>query len=351
MVSDGVHTFGEFNEYIEYLVYRNLSNEHDGYLDHCEDCLRAAIAYNIRFDYARIWQWESDFIKYIMSLKNDPTRAIFPSLGSLIDDNSMSLVKDNEVERDYAELVLQVKDGKGPDMTCDLANDILLYSYKQRCLDAILGKNDTWTILFEIADPNTFAKNVRRAFDIFVAQVEESAKELSQSDTLQKPFSNLAMSQNEKDALIQLVTLFNRVDLKTDYALVARPSLSIYLADFYMMPGLEKAMGNNQSLMDNCFVQSTDQTDRIVKLYLEFGYALNDYRYFEEYHHFFERWYKEVYLNRHFRYHQPFIDQRFLTQRKQGESLADMFLRQRQQDAARCNRGAAEDAQTANDEN
>lgn len=320
-------------DYIEYLVFRNLSNEDDGYLDHCKQFLQAAIRevenkfYDYRIDGIRAEEWEHYFIKYLYGLMNNPTKAICPNLDSLIENKTM-LRGGNEVERDYANLVHQEENGKCPDLGFDASNPFLLNTYKQKSIDAICQRNDEWANRFDITS-SFFAKNVMEAFEIFAKEVEPEAVSLSASDSLSKPFSNLVLSQEE---MVDLVSRISSISggINTGYRSGDAPKMDLFVADFSNLPWLQNAL-NPTAAPGVTTIQSDNAPDRIIKLRIEFGYSFDDYRYFDVYRHYFEDFLKRNRENTYASHHQPFIDKRFLTERRPGESLAEMFEREAQE--------------------
>jgi hypothetical protein len=329
-------------EYVKYLVYRNLSNEDDGYLDHCKHILHAAIRevenkfHDCRIDGIRVEEWEHRFIKDLYGLMNNPTKAIYPNLENLIDNNTSLLREGNEVERNYAAMVRQDKDGKRPDMSFDAGNPFLLYTHKQKCIDAISQRNDEWAKRFDITFGN-FAKNVTEAFEVFAKEVVAEAALLSASDCLRKPFSNLVLSQEESAHLASRISA-SSCGINTDYMRLDGPKMDFVVADFNNLPWLQNAMFPHvngmpaYNSMENVEVQNTEMPDRITKLHFEFGQSFDDYLYFDDYRLCFEDFLRRYRESPSALAHQPFVDKRFLTERREGETLADMFAREAAED-------------------
>lgn len=329
-------------EYVKYLVYRNLSNGNDGYLDHCKHILHAAIRevenkfHDCRIDGIRVEEWEHRFIKDLYGLMNNPTKAIYPNLENLIDNNTSLLREGNEVERNYAAMVRQDKDDKRPDMSFDACNPFLLYTHKQKCIDAISQRNDEWAKRFDITFGN-FAKNVTEAFEVFAKEVVAEAALLSASDCLRKPFSNLVLSQEESAHLASRISA-SSCGINTDYMRLDGPKMDFVVADFNNLPWLQNAMFPHvngmpaYNSMENVEIQSSEMPDRITKLHFEFGQSFDDYLYFDDYRLYFEDFLRRYRENPSALDHQPFVDKRFLTERREGETLADMFAREAAED-------------------
>jgi len=327
--------FSQFEEYVWYLVCRNLSNEENGYLDECKRCLTAAIneinLLEYKWEGAKVEEWESNYIKYLNDLSKDNTRSVWPSLDNLYNERESCLVRNNDVERDYALLVRQATDGRTPELKFDLNQDKLLYTYKHRCFEDLASKNANWENFFVIGEgPSLFARNMKVAFEAFAEEVKKVGLELSKSNVLSKPFSQLALSAAEQGTITLTIDAFNRITVATQYQMDGAPSMEVVVADFNNMPWLQTALfpaWNN--MLDRTLAQDDTMSDRIIKLYVEFGHALDDYRYYYDvYRPYFMGLYDSMSRSSRTRHHQPFIDKRFLTHRKPGESLAEMFARE-----------------------
>ena len=303
-----------FEEYVKYLVYRNLSNEDDGYLDDCKKCIEKAIKAiafkEHRMDGLKVDEWEVNFIKYLNSLKNDSTRSIWPSLDELYDSGNACLVKDNSLETDYARLVAQT--GDGPDLTYNLNEAHLLYTYKKKCIDEIEKSDHQWHDLFDISKgSDVFASNVKVAFERFEKEAKKTGDEISNDSTLKKPFASIRFNEDDQTKLANTIEAFNHVSLATQYQMQDQQNVSIYVGDFNQLAWLNaKLFPQGYDEMIKSKAQDDQTTDRIFKLYVEFGHPFDDYRYFKDvYKPFFETFYKEN--KNKARHHQPFIDKRF----------------------------------------
>lgn len=307
-----------FDDYIDYLVYRNLSNDQEGYLDDCKNCLTAAInAINFaehKKDGLKVSEWENDFIKYLNSLSTDNTRSVWPSLNELYNSDNSCLVQGNSVERDYATLVIQASESNSPDLTYNINNNHLLYSYKRKCIDAIERDDAKWANYFDISKgADAFARNVKVAFEIYEKEVEKVGYELSMSESLRKPFADLTLNTEEQKRLATTIESFNRVSLATQYHMQDQPNVGIYVGDFNRLTWLDQKLfptGYNQMLKSRA--QDNQMGDRVFKLFVEFGYPLDEYRYYKDvYKPYFDAFYKDAKQKPNSRHHQPFIDKRF----------------------------------------
>ena len=167
---------------------------------------------------------------------------------------------------------------------------------------------------------------IRKAFGAYAQKVKQKAEELANAPELSKPFAAVFrnLSSEEQRVLTDKLNSFDSISLST-HSHLQRPLMSLYLADFNNMPGLQGTLAQGQPSMNNHFVQSIDKPDRVVKFNVEFGYTPVDNRYYDRYKAEFERC---LQIPERIRDYQPFIDKRFLFNRKEGETLADMFLRE-----------------------
>lgn len=307
-----------FDQYIDYLVYRNLSNEEEGYLDECKQRLAAAIKF-IGFDEHKkdgklVNEWELDYVKYLNTLSIDRARSVWPSLDRLYNKDNGCLVKDNEVERDYASLVSQTEAGNDPDLTYDLNKSKLLYTFKHECFKSIEKNNGKWKDYFDMSvSQDAFVTNMEVAFETYEKEVDSVGLELSNSSILKKAFSQLVLSNEDQNRIIQTMDGFDEVNLAGAYHTQGQPHIEIYVGDFRSMAWLNNGLfpnGNNST--DKTPVQDNTMDDRVFKLYVEFGHPLNVYRYFNDvYKPYFETFHAEALRNPKKRHHQPFIDKRF----------------------------------------
>lgn len=307
-----------FDDYIDYLVYRNLSNEEEGYFDECKQNLKAAIKI-IGFaehekDGRKINDWESDYVKYLNTLRNDTTRSVWPSLDQLYSKDNACMVANNDVERDYASLVTQAEAENGPDLTYNLKTSTLLYTYKHQCFESIAKSNGKWNEYFDMSKgKDTFATNVKVAFETFEKEADSMGLEISKSSTLKKPFADLTFSADDQTEIFQTMNNFDEVNLAGVYHMQEAPYVEIYVGDFERMTWLGgRLFPVGQNSLDKAKVQDKTMDDRVFKLYVEFGHPLNEYRYFKDvYKPFFEKFHAEALSNPKKRHHQPFIDKRF----------------------------------------
>lgn len=312
-----------FDQYIDYIVYRNLSFDSIGYLDDCKEYLKKAINaihfVEFEIDDVKVSDWKDNYCKYLNGLLSDRTRAVYPNLGLLYDQDHGDLVVGNQVEQDYATIVFQ--NGAVPDMTYDLGKNQLIYTYKNECFNK-LAQNNKWNSYFVMSRTDTFAANIRVAFEEYSKVVKEKAEELSRLPILSKPFTGLTLSQDERKELIDTLEAFDSITLAARYEMDVKPNVSIYVADFAQMQWLNAGLfppGYNQ--MEKTGVADNTITDRVVKLYVEFAHPIDDYRYYEEYLTYYRAYLKGYKAKP--RHHQPYIDLRFWD--NGCSSIAELF--------------------------
>lgn len=321
---------GFFELYLEYIVFRNLSFENSGYLDDCRVYLKKAIAAidlpGFEIDEVKVVEWEQNYFKYINGLISDNTRAVYPNLNMLFDGRDF--VKGNQVEQDYVSLVAH--NGTNPDLTYNLGNARLIYTFKNACFDK-LSQNRKWDSYFVMDRTDVFAANIRVAFEEFSKMVKEQAEDLSKSPALSKPFTGLNLSQDERKGLIQTLEAFDSITLATRYEMDVKPNVSIYVADFNQMSWLNSGLfppGYNQ--MEKTGVSDNTIADRVVKLYVEFGHPIDDYRYYEDEYLKYYKSYLTEFRGKP-RHHQPYIDLRFWN--SDCDTVAELFDRNVRKDA------------------
>lgn len=315
-----------FKRYVAFVVCRNLSED---YFAHCEENLLAAIKQidisTYVLDGKKVADWELDFVQFVRCLKEDDTRFVWPSLDILIDVTIDKLHDSGkiELERYYAEFVTPSDDGQTPKLHYNLDNDKLLYTHKQKCIESLF-KEDKSVALFDMdCDAAHYAMKISSAFDTFANEVKKQSGEFLETAGLSVPFEHVYahLSTNEKG---EIRTILNSP---------VRLSFSTSCSYYYHLSRREVVIGERVGDLCNMFdthcVESSLMPDRIVKVVAESAYALNDYRYYDSYKKAFERY---LQIPENDQQYQPFIDKRFLTNRQKGESLADMFLRESEQD-------------------
>ncbi len=291
--------------YIKYLVYRNLSNEDNGYLDNCKKKINAAIDaidFNqLKIEGVKVCELRSEYIKYLTELKNDLNRRIYPSLNTLFNFDTTSFVANNFVESKYMELIAQSANGL-PDFrktgkdenNNELQN--LLYQHKASCIENMKHNETSWSNYFEMNDSinaDTFAENIKLAFSSFVKEAKRKAESISLDSSLSKPFPQL--NPDEQANLIETMQSYQSINLSVNYSRANNAHTSIVVGDLVNNLSWLKAglfpQNNSQAAyntMEKVEVQSTDMPDRVVLLFVRFGYALNDYSYYDIYKDKFE---------------------------------------------------------------
>ena len=295
-----------FKDYVTYLVYRNLCNADDGYFDRCRENLKEAIksvnldSYELS-DGTNVAEMELEYKKYLNKLKNDTKRWVYPDLNALYNFETSSFVAGNEVEQKYSMLVEQKEDGGPVLVKKDIQgydnHDNLLFEYKKQCVNTLRHRDVQWERCFEMSDndtPDVFGRKIRAAFDSFVKVAMSKAEDLSQDDSLKIPFHTLNLDVTTQNQLISRIDNFREISLSVKYQRNRNPSTSLVVGDFtqnaWLQAGLfpatrGQAGANNMSGLP---VQSTAMPDRVVSLFVRYGHALNDYRYYSQYETFFK---------------------------------------------------------------
>ncbi|MGP1447826.1 MAG: tubulin-like doman-containing protein [Candidatus Limimorpha sp.] len=323
-----------FEQYLDYLIARNLSNAADGYLDRCIQCLDNAI-HNINIsqyrlpDGSKLMDWERDYIKYLSSMNNDPTRYFYPSLDTLCPNGT--LVSNNALDAAYGGFVQQAA-GQNVPVLSDTGQSQELYHYKQTLLKQFLTKNPSWQTFFSIDNGgNSFDQHARAIFDNYVREVCAYAQDFFAKDpALTRNFSDAysQMDVNEQDKLAGHLKAFNRVTLSLDDPVAQNSTQTVYVGDFQNqnLAQLKKTLMPPAGQMKVEFGEDAKINDRVVKVFVEFGHDLSEYAYYETYTEFFKGWLRGGCD------HQPYIHKDFLPYIKEHlsdqkpSSLADLFV-------------------------
>lgn len=324
-----------FENYIDYLVARNLSNENDGYLDVCGNSLSEAID-NIQIESrklpesdVKIKDWHKEFGKYLTSLRADQTRKFIPELPENLLDQ-----KSNNLFSQYESLVAQ--NGDNPDFSLDLTNKKLLYTFKHEIMDEMLHENGSWERdWFVIKDnANTFAEHCSTILDDYMRRVVEKANSnrLSRSETLSIPFMDVYkdLDAKKKDGVIE--ALVSYADVTMSMTKAAENYGTITGQTVYLSNGLDKKEGLGKTLLEETKkkisggqmgvnISGSVISDRLIKLYVRSGYGFDDYEYFDEYGSAFDTYYGNPSSDQH----QCFIHKEFLKAKLESKTLNEMF--------------------------
>lgn len=323
-----------FDAYIDYLVYRNLSNENDGYFDVCRNCLATAVD-NIQTESRtlpnsdnQIREWERKFEYYLTSLRTDKTKKLIPEL-----PENLLKQKNHELDRSYATLVIQTDDNK-PDLSWDENNGKLLYSFKKQIMNEILSENGTWDSNWFLIEGNSFANHCSTILDEFMRKVVEKANAscLSQNEALSIPFMDVYKDldvNSKKDVEDALV---NYADIALSLTKPAESYGTISGQIVYLSKGLNEREGIGKELKTETTkritggrmgvsISSSVISDRLIKLYVRSGYGFDDYEFFKEYSNYFATYYRNSSQD----CHQCFIHKKFLTARNEGMTLNELF--------------------------
>lgn len=321
--------------YIDYLVARNLSHENEGFLDVCRNCLSDAID-NIQVESRtlpdseiKIKKWDFEFGKYLTSMRADQTRKFIPEL-----PENLLNQKNNELIKLYESLVIQDEDK--PDLSWNMTNKKLLYTFKHEIMDEMLSANGSWERnWFVIKDgTNTFADHCSVILDDYMKRVVEKANSvrLSRSETLSIPFMDVYKDLDDKKKDDVIDALVSYADVTMSMTKAAENYGTITGQTVYLSNGLDKQEGLGKSLLEETKKNITSGqmgvnisgsviSDRLIKLYVRSGYGFDDYEYFSEYGSAFDTYYGNPSSDQH----QCFIHKEFLKAKLQGMTLNELF--------------------------
>lgn len=295
--------------YFKYLVYRNLSNDDNGFLDNCKNRIDAAISsiklqdQNYKVEGVKISDLDSEYRKYLNELKNDINRRIYPDLSTLYNFNASVFVAGNSVERKYANLVAQQNpevaqgiNGGLPDFRTNVIGENnqelgnLLYKHKATCVESLKTNETTWVNYFTIDDnvnAISFAENIKLALASFFKVAQEKADSLSLDPSLSIPFPQLTPEAQAN--LVNTMQSYQTINLSVNYSRTSNAHTAIVVGDLIKLSWLKNGLFpqvNGQAAyntMERVEVQSTDMPDRVELLFVRFGYALNDYSFYGTY--------------------------------------------------------------------
>lgn len=317
------HCKTAFDHYIDYLIIRNLCNDNDGYLDTTRKCLIDAVD-NIQVEGRKlpgsdimIKDWEKRYKNYLNTLKADNTRKLIPEL-----PNNLLDQQNNELERKYAELVLQISDEDLPDLTYDVNNKNLLYSFKKKIIDDLLNDNKSWTRDKFSFENKAFAEHCSTILDEFMKKAIKEAERLSQSSSLSIPFMDKYAdldSQKKKDVEN---ALRDYADIALSLTKPAEGYENLTGQIVYLSDNLDENEGLGQRLKEitakkytggqmGVSISNSVVSDRIIKLFVKSGFGFDDYSFFKEY----ERAFFTYYGNPTADHHQCYIHKDFLKAR------------------------------------
>lgn len=308
-----------FKLYVEIMVNRHLSN--DGVFDDCRDMLTEILKkINIEeFEIVpnskrKLVRWENHFINDLIDLPNDPTRKFTKDTNTLL--SGVYLSKNCDFPRKYAEIVRQSDDKKTPEMiylqqdgeTLQTEDGTLLW-YKEKIVRAMGLEPENYR-------PDVLLNNINYVLETIVKQTQIEANEIIfTEESLKEPISaqlNSVAAQKKwaKELVNAQETFFNKRSNDT------HPRKAIYLGHFgqtgtgaLMQQAIQGAQGYDQNVDTFTDDQAGYWDDRYVKVFVDMGYSLNQYYFFDGYEDGFKRYYENNRNN--WARHQPFSSRQF----------------------------------------
>jgi hypothetical protein len=328
-----------FDYYLEYLVYRNLTNGDDGFLDDCRRCIVRAID-NINEEGRKlpnseliINEWELRFARYLTSLKADTTRKLIPALP----DNILSQAN-NELDAKYNGIINQIEDGSRPVLDSKAPTGrSYLYDFKKLVIEELLRNNRTWEN--EKFTIQNFSDSVGIILDEYMKKVlslaesQRVSRHSSLSIQFMEIYSNILEDEEKEDVKKALSTY---ADLALSLTQPAANSPTTTGQIVYLSKNLDENTGLGKELKEmtdagnkmGVSVSNSSVADRLIKLYVKSGYSFNDYEYFDIYREEFDRYY----ANPTDDLHQCYIHKEFLKARKRRMSLTQLFEKDAEDD-------------------
>ena len=314
------------NVWLNYEVSKALSSGRDvditvqnhGYLDNCKEFVEIIAKRNFSLETEQE-HWDVNLKKEVCFLKQKNDRSYIPNLDTLVDDQC-NFVPDSPMVVTYDRVMIdnpaQANFTQG---TCTPA------TLHERIMDEMRNNEDDCH-LDKLFDPTPGVCNnlcSSRQANQFVAKYVETAKKqidllLNANESYQQLFADDVLTrlqylpQQERMKICLNYAHYDDVQMKTTnmlndavttytYHLISNASNIPLMHAFGILDATGQKSSNTDHSPTNFFFE-----DKIVKIIVKSGYRINDYRFFEVYKDFAER-YIEVGRN-----YDPFIDKRFL---------------------------------------
>lgn len=313
----------------------DIKDKDSGYLDHCKEFVFHAMEMHLPKDNE---QWESIFTKQVAQLKLREDKCYFPSLDSLTDDeqhiNPMSAI----VEL-YEKGIMVVDDGKASfeNGTCTPSS---LHKIILERISADKELKRSGIDIDQLFDPTPGHGNnlndkdaVQRFIYAYVRIAEQVIAELISNNQYAQRFiaddivsSLFKLPEEERNAICKTYADYDKTNLcvMTGGRYYDHPFVfHINGKERYANPKLENVLGLYPLSFEEWLCVPACR-DKIMKLIVRIGYGVDDSRAFDYSSKLASRLMNPVF--------NPYIDKRFVTDRKPGESLADMFAREAAKD-------------------
>ena len=329
---DNIKTFLlHLSRWLSYHVARALSsspksgdeiNIRDrGYLDICQDFLKIAKKEcELEED---LEKWETLFKNEVANLKAKDNRCYIPNLDSIVKNGEV--LEKSQLVSLYNSIVLP-SNGNMLDGTCtivELHQEVLRKLESDPELGRRVNGDEGYMAAMFDPDPNR-TDGLRGNAMAFSTEYVTVAKSIisdivKRNKAVQKEFSSNIIQRLTQRGKDEQATIFSRfheyggVNLQTQpMAAGAITQQVLYISDFHGNTELQKKLGINIALSSS-IIDQPEFGDKIVKLIVNCGYCIDDYRYFDDYKRFAE---EKLVDNIS---HDPFIDKRFLGQPVNGK--------------------------------
>jgi len=297
-------------ELIKQKLYVELSEGTTGFLDNCKISIKNFndnISINIVTE-----NWLSTFKKYLTELEKDESKSILPAISSLMNQNG-DLIEGNKLDELYNQIVLRNPSNKQLPLLeyNDLENEDTVYKIKKKIVDEINGFSDNFHPKASI--------NHQAKFDLFIEELVIYANKIIEKNPIinqyfKQPITDFLkiseIGSKEYEKICNKYKNYQAVEF-TNYT-ISETGKSKYFVCLANFSGNEKLKAdlNVGEDMKCKLLENPFYNNKIVKLIVELGYNINEYKFYnEQYKTFFVDYFNEKRENFD---HQPFIHKDFL---------------------------------------
>ena len=321
------------SRWLEYCVARALSSsprnnddikiQNRGYFDLCQDFLKIAKK-GCELEEKKE-NWETVFKKDVADLKGKKNRCYIPTLDTIVKNGEV--VQKSQLVSIYENSIIQTLNGNLLEGTCsipELHQEVL----RQLESDPELGKRTYneegyLTAMFD-PDPNridTLRNYVKSFVTEYVHRAEIIISDVvKRNQNVQNLFKTNIVQRLGQCGEEEQTIIFSKFHAYDDVNLHTQPMATgatlqqvLYISDFHGNTELQEKLGINIALSSS-IIDQPEFGDKIVKLIVNCGYNIGNYRYFDDYKQFAEQELKGRIS------HDPFIDKRFL-----GEPVNEQY--------------------------
>lgn len=309
----------EFHNFLQEIIkqdlYVKLSDY--GFLDNCKSFITTFN--NKTIIDKKNEDWFTNFKKYLSDTEQDESRCILPAIGK-IKNNNGDLIDGNILDEFYNKIVMRDPSDKHKPLLQfdDNDNKNTIYKIKKYIVDSISNFSSNF-------DPRAQIK-YQAQFDLFAVELENEVNSIINTneivnDYFKKPITEfLKLGEIEKKDYENICNKFKTFD-KVEFtsstsAATGKIKHFVSMASFGGNTKLKADLevGDNMTckLIDNSYY-----SNKIVKLIVETGYNIRDYKFYgEQYEPFFKNHFFEKQMNFD---HQPFIHKDFLGKDHNGD--------------------------------